>query len=359
MQKIIFTFLFFYVSLAPAQDSKNLLSYIAPSDDYIQYTGRINFDNPNAPIFYWPGTYIKAKFQGTSLTIKLDDETGDNYYNVIIDDQVQAPVIIDCERGAQDYVVAENLDDGEHTIWLFRRTEGFSGPTTFLGFVLDVDKKLVAMPPKSHRKIEFYGDSITCGMGNEAADDAEDENNAQRNNFLAYGAITARNLDAEYHCIAKSGIGIMISWFDLTMPEYYDRLNPHDMTSRWDFSRWTPDVVVINLFQIDSWLIDRLDPVPDEKDIIAAYMDFLGQIRSHYAESHIFCTLGSMDATRDGSPWPRYIQSAADQFSQQNNDAKIYTYFFEYLGFDKHPRVRHHQKNAAELTAFIKEKVGW
>ena len=348
-----------FCSLSTGQDDKNVLSYIAPSDNKIQYTGRINFANPNAPIFYWPGTYIKARFQGTSLTIKLDDEQGENFYNVFLDGDLQNPTIIACKKGLHDYAVAQQLSDAEHDVWLFRRTEGFSGPTTFLGFVLDVNKQLVKSPPKPSRKIEFYGNSITCGMGNECAEDEEDENNSKRNNFLAYGAITARNLHAEYHCIAKSGIGIMISWFDMTMPEYYYRLNPWDPTSRWDFSRWTPDVVVFNLFQNDSWLIERLDPVPEKQKIVAAYVDFLGTIRRHYPNASIFCVLGCMDATREGSPWPEYIKSAAEQFSREKNDQNIYTTFFEYDGFGKHPRVRHHRKMATELTALIKEKMGW
>jgi hypothetical protein len=33
-------------------------------------------------------------------------------------------------------------------------------------------------------------------------------------------------------------------------------LDPVDSTSKWDFSGYTPDVVVINLFQNDSWLVN-------------------------------------------------------------------------------------------------------
>jgi hypothetical protein len=51
----------------------------------------------------------------------------------------------------------------------------------------------------------------------------------------------------------------MLSWFPLIMPEMYDRADPTDSTSKWDFSKYTPDVVVINLFQNDSWLARRHD----------------------------------------------------------------------------------------------------
>ncbi len=49
----------------------------------------------------------------------------------------------------------------------------------------------------------------------------------------------------------------MLSWFPEIMPEIYDRLNPGDPDSKWDFTLFTPDVVVINLFQNDSWLVNN------------------------------------------------------------------------------------------------------
>lgn len=41
-------------------------------------------------------------------------------------------------------------------------------------------------------------------MGNEAADNANDDKMKDENNFLAYGAITSRLLNAEYMCTAKA-----------------------------------------------------------------------------------------------------------------------------------------------------------
>jgi len=332
---------------------------ILPDNPKIQYTGRIDFTDLHSPVLYWPGTYLKANFNGTSIQIVLDDSQGNNFYNAIIDNDSDHPVILDCDMGNQVYSVATGLKDTTHLIMLFRRTEGFSGPTVFKGFILDKRKTLSTPPERPKRKIEFYGNSITCGMGNECEDNAEDENNAKRNNFLAYGAITARNLNADYTCIAKSGIGILISWFDMVMPEYYDRLNPADPESKWNFSRWTPDVVVINLFQNDSWLIGRLDPAPGEKQIVQAYMDFIKTIREKYPDAYMICSLGSMDAVKKGQPWPGYIRQAVDQWKRKSGDKKIDCLFFEFDGTGKHPRVRHHQKMANELTGFIKTKMNW
>jgi hypothetical protein len=210
-------------------------------------------------------------------------------------------------------------------------------------------------PPAPTRRIEFYGDSITCGMGNEAPEDAGDKDNADRNNYLAYGAMTARALEAEYRCIARSGIGILISWYDLVMPDYWDRLDPGNGQSRWDFSKWTPDVVVVNLFQNDSWLVGRMNPVPTEEKIVQSYIDFVSGIRKVYPDAHIVCTLGCMDATRPGSPWPGYIHEAVADMKDPNLSEMV----FPYTGFGKHPRVRHHREMAEQLTAHIRKVMDW
>ncbi len=322
------------------------------------YTGRIDFSDPKAPVMYWPGTNIRANFEGAMIKIILDDKIGGSFYNVFVDGDFEHPVVIDCKAGRQEYAVPLRLTDDVHSLLIFRRTEASTGSTKFLGIVLKDGKTLVEPPARPERRIEFYGNSITCGMGIEAADNDPDDNMAEENNFLTYSAITARNLAAEYSCIAKSGIGILISWFDLVMPDYYYRLNPDDPNSRWDFTKYIPDVVVVNLFQNDSWLIDRLDPVPDSTEIVAAYVDFIRKIRAEYADALIVCSLGSMDATKKGSPWPGYIEKAVAQM-QNEGDENLAAYFFPFKNWYKHPRVRHHAEMAEGLTQFIGVKMGW
>ena len=42
-------------------------SIISPTDQFIQYTGRISFANPERPAWNFPGIQIIASFEGTSL----------------------------------------------------------------------------------------------------------------------------------------------------------------------------------------------------------------------------------------------------------------------------------------------------
>ena len=324
----------------------------------IQYQGRVSFSTPKSPVLYWPGNYITARFQGTSVSVILKD-TGNNYYNVFIDDRDDKPIIIKCTKDKEIYNVAKNLEDKPHNIVIFRRTETGEGPTQFYGFVLDTGKKLLPPAPLPARKIEFYGDSITSGMGNEDQSRMDNANSALKNNYLAYGSMTARNLNAQYRSISFSGIGIMVSWYPKTMPDVYNRLNPNDPNSKWDFSKWTPDVVVINLFQNDSWRLKTLNPLPNEKQIIQAYIDFVQSIRVEYKDATVFCILGNMDITKQGNPWPSYVKQAVKKMNDQCNDKKIYTFFEPFKNTPAHPTVSEQRTMATNLTAFIKEKMNW
>lgn len=334
---------------------------IPASHHHIQYTGRIDFSTPDAPVFSWPGTMIRTGFTGRSLALVMDDHYGMNYFNVFLDQDWENPIVIKGEKGRKTYLIADNLTDGEHLLTLTKRTEGEEGATTFYGILLAEDGELTAPPPRPERRIEFFGDSITSGMGNEAPEDGPDDNKAETNNFLAYGAITARNLNAEYVSTSQSGVGLMASFVNFTMQEFYDQLSAiNNNDSVWDFSRWTPHVVVINLFQNDSALVEqRLNPVPTDEQRVAVYYDFIKRIRSHYPEAFIVCTLGTMDAAKPGSPWPDYIHAAVEQWKTETADERIDVMIFEFKDFYKHPRVHHHQENAEVLTAFIKEKMGW
>lgn len=332
-----------------------------PDAEHFSYGGRIDFANPQQPELSWPASRIDFRFHGTSVAVTLDDDTGNNFYGAFVNGSWEAPVVLDLEKGKKQYLIAEGLEDREHRITLVKRTEGEEGATRFMGVTLNDGARLLAAPAPSGRRIEIIGDSITSGMGNMAPLTGGDGDLADKNAFMSYGAIAARELDAEYRSISQSGIGIMISWFGFTMPDFYDQLSAvGDNNTRWDFSLWAPDVVVINLFQNDSWLVEkRLDPVPDSAARVQAYYDFLEVIHKRYPKALIVAALGSMDATQADSPWPGYIETAVERFQAEHAEARLATLFFPFTGYGQHPRVVHHRANAMQLVELLREQMQW
>lgn len=335
--------------------------FVGAKDNHIVYEGRIPFNNDTAELT-WPGTSVYINFKGKGISGVFKDQDTSNYYNVIIDHHIINKFHFDTTK--QTYVLASDLVDSNHTLQLFKRTEWDKGKTNFYGFEFDNSTQLLGPPTLPTRKIEFFGNSITCGYAIE--DSAGDSPVGYfENNYNSYAAITARYFNAQYYCTSKSGIGVMISWFPLIMPEMYNRLDPTDSTSKWDFSNYTPDLVVINLFQNDSWLINQPNhpefkhrfgaKAPDSNYIIQSYKNFVQTIRKTYPDAQIICMLGSMDATQQGSPWPGYIKSVANAL----NDRKLFTFFAPYKNTPGHPKTKEQQQLADELIAFINQNIKW
>lgn len=336
-----------------AQGSESF--HVSYAHEHIYYEGRIgeNSDKRAAEL-YWPGSSVSLRFRGESIRATLEDQNGENYYNVRVDGNQVA--VLHLARGKQEYVLAEGLEEGEHVVELHKRNDWDYGWTRFYGF--DVTGSQTMATDSKRIFIEFYGNSITTGYGNEDYSGEDKPTGDVTNNYKAYGAMTARNLDAEYACISHSGIGILVSWHDYIMPEEYCRLNPADAECNWDFSHKQADVVVVNLFQNDSWLVELPDHEqfkkrfgevgPSENQIVDAYVDFLKELRGHYPEAEIICLLGNMDITRDGSPWPGYVKKAASQFPD-----RMHTLFVPYKNSPGHPKADEQKVIADALTAYI------
>ena len=338
--------------------------FVPSTNKRIAYMGRIGQTDSCAEL-YWTGSSIQLNVQLTT-TVKalLSDDNDGDYYYIIIDGNGNDAVKIKVDKEKKLYTLASNLTTDKHNIQLFKVTNTDYITTRFFGFEIDQDAKVLKADKLPKRKIEFFGNSITCGHG---AENNSNNSGAPQffNNYRAYGAITARHFNAQYHCTAKSGIGITVSWFKEVMADIYDRLNPKDSSSKWNFKNYQPDIVVVNLFQNDSWIVNMPDNAqfkarfdttkPTEAFIIYAYKNFLQSVRDKYSKAQIICALGDMDATKQGSKWPGYIDSAVAMM----NDKKIATHFFAYKGSSGHPITKDHIVMANDLIAFIEKQGYW
>jgi hypothetical protein len=330
------------------------------NDEKLTYEGRMLF-TPDAAVLSWPGTSVYVNFSGTEIKGEFRDSDTANYYNVILDGQIISKAHFDTARVV--YTLAEGLTNTTHRLQLFKRTEWDKGKTFFYGFS---GKDLMLLPPsaKPKRRIEFYGNSISCGY---AIEDYTNDSPVGffENNYDAYAAITARHYDAQYQCIAKSGIGITISWFPLLMNEMYDRLDATDPSVKWDFTKYTPDVVVINLLQNDYWLTNMPNneqfkfrfgtQKPTAAFIIEAYRKFVAMLRGKYPAAKIICMLGNMNVTQEGSVYPDYVKEAVSKL----NDKNIFTLFVPYKKTPGHPKTKEQKALADSLIAFIDKNITW
>ena len=357
--KHIYLFILTLISLSVCGQSTISVPY---NNQHIVYEGRvIKNTSEKATEIYWPGTSIQLDFEGEAIKGIFEGNKSrkgapNAEFNVFVDGEFKNILVV--ELGKKTYDIATNLSNEKHTLLLTKRNEWTSTKTKFYGFEIE-GQKVYEIENQKSLFIEFYGDSITCGLGNEDPTKAD----AISNNYKAYGAVTARNLNAEYSCIARSGIGLMVSWYNLIMPEMYDLTNPYDKNKKWDFTKKQPDIVVINLLQNDSWIVNNPknkeyirrfgNKGPSDKKYAKAYNQFIKRIKGHYPDAKIICMLGNMNITKKGSKWPALVEKVVNNFKGDH----VYFLNSPYLKANGHPKVKEHQKSAELLTNFIKLTV--
>ena len=336
---------------------------IKPTNPDIQYVGRICFDNPERPRFTFPGTQINACFTGTSLKLWVKPKSG--YFMAQIDQAAPFKVAV---MGERDSVVtlATALPQGSHQLRLMYVVEGYELKPDFRGLILDEGARLLPPPALPQRTIEFIGNSITCGYGNESVMAPDPFEYETENHYLTYTQLTCRALDAYAHVVARSGIGVYRSYGgpkegtpDNVMTTEYEYTNLYDHSERWDFNRFQPQLVCINLGTNDLSTNNY-----DTTLLKAAYQRFLKQVRSHNPKAKIVFLCGSMLNGKE-LDIARNILNEVTEEAHKKGDKEVYRFDFTPqrgdLGFGAswHPSLKQHEKMAAELTTYLRKLMKW
>jgi hypothetical protein len=235
---------------------------IPANNPCIQYFGRWDFSNPLSPTHSWPGVYIYAEFQGTSIGVVTDDNF--SYYNVFIDDSLYL-IFHGTISGVSSYVLASGLTNTNHKILFTLRSELNWTKFAFNGFILDDGKNLLPPPLKPQRKIEFIGDSYTVASGNEWTAESAAPNDSNTNIYKGFGPIIARNYNAQYQISARGGIGLVLDYlkyYSINMPDFFDRTLVYTSLTKWNYLNYVPNLVVIclGLNDYNGWggILDQL-----------------------------------------------------------------------------------------------------
>ena len=264
-------------------------------------------------------------------------------------------------------------DAGEHLLRLVKLSEGSRGQAGLV--MLETDGEILpADLPEKALKIEFVGDSITCGYGNECPNRDDHFNPNEENGWMTYGAIAARNIGAEFNMISYSGISTALpehSRFPMRLPSmeelyaYTDRevqekfgLEPE----AWDFAANKKDIVLINLGTNDvnpvRFAPDRGTAAREEAHFVKKYGEFIRKVRKlNGPDTLILSVLGPMDYYLYDK-----IRDAVSDYQKETGDERIRCFKFiginlmsEGFGADGHPSMKTHQRIGAQLGEILKE----
>lgn len=337
---------------------------IQPDNNRLQYSGRIDFSNPKAPVFVFPCTSVGMRFTGDSLRIHVRNHRlyWDNYLGCIIDGK--QTVIKLSEMNEDTFEVSiQSIGQKEHEVLLFKRQDSCH-EVTFCGFEIDEGEKVLEMPVKPVRKIEVYGDSVSAGEVSEALEYVGKEDPEHQgeysNSWYSYAWITARKLNAQIHDIAQGGIALLdgTGWFCgpnyVGLESIWNKIHYNSELGKamaWDFSKYIPQVVIVAIGQNDSHPNDYMkNDYYCEQAVVwrAHYKTFLRKIRTQYPEAHIVCctTLLNHDMA-----WDKSIE----QVCCEMNDKKVTHYMFRRngIGTRGHLRIPEAEEMAEEMAAYI------
>ena len=345
----------FTVTQVQAKPDRSSSHFHSPSSLLIRYTGRIQWLRDAVPRFWAPGVYITATFKGDFCRIYLTDQVlygnTHNYIEIAIDN---LPLQRIQTRFQDGQFVIGGLSRIKHTITICKDSESGIG---FLDFTGMDCAHLVASPPRPARKIEFIGNSITCGNAMDLSEIpcGKGQWYDQQNAFMSYGPVTARSLHAQWVLSSVSGIGMIHSCCDMhiTTPMVFDKINMRNDSLKWDFGRYQPDVVTICLGQNDG--------IQDSTAFCSAYVQFIHSLREHYPKATLICLSSPMADSALTVVLKKYLGSIV-AFLNESGDHQVYSYFFSrsfHHGCGGHPDLAQHQLIAKELTAYIRHLENW
>lgn len=263
--------------------------------------------------------------------------------------------------------MAEHLPNIEHDVIIFKRQDEGNARFDMHGVLID-DEATIAAPaePMPDRRIEFYGDSVTCGERCEAIcytgqADPDVDLSGYSNAWHSYAAVTARNLNAQAHLVSQGGASLIdgIGWFHapdyLGLESIWDRAayNPElGATPQWDFSRYTPHVVVVAIGQNDAHPYDFMAEDysgGQARHWRQRYIDFVHALRRVYPNALIVLTTTIL---QHDPAWDRAIDEVCDTMADPR--VRHFMYLRNSTATPGHPRISEQREMAMELTSYLR-----
>lgn len=267
------------------------------------------------------------------------------------------------QKKENDIVLFESEKEEIVLIRVLKISEAAFGYAGFASLELDgklIKKNYAKLENSNNLKIEFIGDSITCGYGIEGIWMKDTFTTLQERSDKAYAFKTAKGLGAEFQCVSWSGIGLISKYVDesinvpdttITMPllwPYTDKsasLRLGIEPELWNESRFSPDIVVINLGTNDASF------VRDQEDRRVLYVHnlrvLIEEVHRRSPKAKICCCLGIMGQALCDS-----VKEAVQLFSKDFPSVQIKAVEFpvqldeDGIAADWHPSEKSHSKIA-------------
>lgn len=342
--------------------SKQTPKFFSASEENISYKGRIE-TLAGEVVLIGSASSATINFTGDTCIVFLKNNNPNgqhNFFSLELDNEDLGRFKITGDT-VIPVPVAITFPKEIHKLSVYKSTEAANGYINFNGIFCESVRPI---EQKQKKKIEFIGNSITCGMGNDTLEIPchKDLWYDQHNAYWAYGPTVSRALKVDFLLSSVSGIGIYRNWNGVgpVMPEVYDNLylNTNSNTT-YKNSDFNPDIISIALGTNDlsdgDGIHERL-PFEPEK-YTQKYISFVEHLLSDNPDAQIALLASPMVKGEKHEILISCLENVKKHFN--STDYKPFAIFtfddIEPHGCDYHPDINDHMLMADQLYPFYKE----
>ena len=331
---------------------------------FFSHSGRVELLEDNKAILIGPASSVSFDFKGKSCSISLQSLVDhQNYVSLELDGKYIGRIRI--EKGEiKSFPIVVSEKKKTHHLSIYKATEAAIGGILFAGTTA---KLIETKTPKTKKKIELIGDSITCGFGNDASTipcgtgDWYDQHNA----YWAYGPVLSRVLDIDYVLSSVSGYGMYRNWNDEHLlepiiPDVYENLYlDKDGSKPYDF-KFQPDLVSICLGTNDLSEGDGKKPrLPfNEEKFVSNYIDFIKTVYKNAPNTRIVLLNSPMVSGERNVTFIKCLKKVIQAFENDTTHKPIALFEFQPMtpkGCNTHPDIADDKVMADQLIPFFKK----
>ncbi len=350
---------------------------IALDSEHVRKIGR-TYEHSNGLVLAFSSSGIEFNVKAKYLEVTIAGDSGargrENDSSARIVAFVNGERLLDkmISKKTETFTIFDQKKNVEGLVQILKVSESANSLAAITS--LSVNEKGKVSPSKERDfKIEFIGDSITCGYG---VDDPVKEHHfktSTEDSTKTYAFKTAQALNADWSFVSVSGWGITSGYTgngeknpDSVIPRIYEKLgfswgntifglNPVNVN--WNFAAYQPDFVVINLGTNDaSYTNKKADRVQEYTD---SYVEFLKKVRQKNPKAYIISCLGMM-----GDDLYTALSQAVSKYSSETGDSRISALrlnpqqMSDTICADWHPSEKTHEKASKQLVdAICKERT--
>jgi len=328
------------------------------SDDLYVTKGRVEIKSNNSITLISAASSVTFGFKGSKCTLNFSADDHHGYVVIEIDGNYYARKKVS-PAGTSVPVIA---GEGNHILTVFKATEATTGNISFKG----AEGDLYNVKEKPKKKIEFIGDSITSGMGNDTKEIpcGTGEWYDQHNAYYSYASITARSLDANYILSSVSGIGMYRNWNDehdieAIMPDVYEKLYLNrDSAVPYAFG-FNQDITCIALGTNDFSNGDgKKERLPFNEDkYVANYINFINTVYKHAPNTRIILLDSPMVTGSNAETFTKCLKKVETAVNSKKGHKPVSVFNFKAVtphGCGFHPEIEDDKLMAAQLAPYLK-----